>query len=1260
MELKLRVGELTAKEEAFRGLVRIDLNNLVKIGVREGEIVEIEGKRKTAAIALKAYPADIGLDIIRMDGITRRNAGVAVGEFVTVRKAEVKEAKKVVLAPAEAKIITAHPHYLKQSLLRRPLVKGDIIVPNPVSRRDEFLEALFGFDIEDFFFSPFPQVRLYVVNTEPSGIVVVTENTVIELLRERPKALEIEERGIPRVTWEDIGDLQEVKQKLREMIELPIRHPEVFERLGIDPPKGVLLYGPPGTGKTLLAKAVANESGAYFISISGPEVTSKWFGESEKKLRDIFEEASKNAPSIIFIDEIDAIAPKREEVVGEVEKRIVAQLLALMDGLKERGRVIVIGATNRPNALDPALRRPGRFDREIEVPPPDVNGRYEILVIHTRNMPINPFVKHYVIEELKEMNREDLIKKVEELKDENEIRMFIYKELEKEAPQIEKKLREKMLRWLAEITHGYVGADLAALAREAAMHALRRALPEIQKFKEEEEIPKEVLEKLFVTKEDFEYALKIVQPSAMREVFVEVPKVRWQDIGGLEEVKQALREAVEWPLKYRKYYEALGIKPPRGILLYGPPGTGKTLLAKAVATESGANFIAIKGPEIFCLDGNVPIISSLCGLEKISKFYEKVKEFSEVIKDKNLEILVPKKEILVPSLNNKTRVKKVYKLFVENVIKLKIEKNSQEIIVSANQPFLAYKNNEIKWIRAGELEEGDYIAYPVKIPSFNLEINLEVPKYKHLRIVKEDEDYYYVKIFSSKSITRLPKKLNEDVAEFLGWFAAEGSISKEKKTVYICNGNEENIKRIVELFSIFVDKERIKVDRKGKRVIVHSMPLIVFLEKIFEQNLERKARKVKVPSIIFKANEKIISAFLKGLYRGDGHIRKTKIELGTMSKNLARGVSYLLTILGIRHRVWKSNAYFVSIYGEEDIKEFLEKVFGEKRSFRKRKYYNARLIVPDVSSILRELKNKYNLRYEKELPEGLFEAVISKRTKARLKRLRNMIKVLEKFVKENDLKVLKFIVESPILWTRIVKKEKAEPRFMYDLETEDGIFVGGYYPLLLHNSKFVGESERMIREIFRKAREVAPCVIFIDEIDAIAPMRGLEVGTRVTENVVAQLLTEMSGIQELKDVVVIAATNRPDILDPAILRPGRFDRLIYVPPPDEKARLEILKIHTRNVPLAKDVDLKEIARKTENYSGADLEALVREAAILALREAIEKNKDPKEVRMKHFEIALEKVKPSISKEMIEFYKRFEERMKKRLIEEKERKEKYIG
>jgi transitional endoplasmic reticulum ATPase len=541
-----------------------------------------------------------------------------------------------------------------------------------------------------------------------------------------------------------------VIQKVREMIELPLRHPELFERLGVEAPKGVLLYGSPGTGKTLLARAVANESGANFISISGPEVMSKWYGQSEENLRKIFDEAEKNAPSIIFIDEIDSIAPKREEVTGEVERRVVSQLLALMDGLKKRGKVIVIAATNRPNALDPALRRPGRFDREIEIPVPDRNGRLEILKIHTRSMPMD-----------KDVN----------------------------------------LNWLSDITYGYVGADLWALAKEAAMSALRRVLPDI-KWKEESELPKEIMEKLIVMKEDFENALRIVEPSAMREVLVEIPRVKWEDIGGLEEVKQALIEMVEWPLKYNDSFERLGIRPPRGVLLYGPPGTGKTLLAKAVANESQANFISIKGPEL--------------------------------------------------------------------------------------------------------------------------------------------------------------------------------------------------------------------------------------------------------------------------------------------------------------------------------------------------------------------------------------------------------------------------------------------------------------------KSKWVGESERMVRELFKRAKQVAPCIIFFDEIDALAPRRGVAYGEHATESIVSQLLSEMSGLEELRGVVVIAATNRPDMVDPALLRPGRFDRQILVPAPNEKARLEILKVHTKNMPLEK-VDLKEIAKKTEGFTGADLEALVREAAMNSLRENIKS----KIVKNKNFDEALNNLTPSISKEVRDHYAKFLDRQRKvRTAEENE--QSYIG
>ena len=727
-EVILRVQE-ALPSHVGRGIVAIDMETKQRLGVTSGDIVEIEGKRKTAAIVWPAPVEDEGKGIIHMDSIIRSNAGVGIGDKVIVRKAEWKNAEKIVLAPASESevVIRGYEGYLHKHFMGRPFVKGDKV------------------------YIPFFRKSVYVVvSTKPSGIVRVSPHTEISVL-DKPVKIS----NVPSITYDDIGGLREQVQKIREMVELPLRHPELFRCLGIEPPKGVLLYGPPGTGKTLLAKAVANEANAYFIAINGPEIMSKFVGEAEERLRNVFEEAQENAPAIIFIDEIDAIAPKREDVLGEVERRVVAQLLTLMDGLESRGNVIVIAATNRPNAIDPALRRPGRIDREIELPVPDRNARKEILQIHTRNVPLDDDVN---------------------------------------------------LDWLADVTHGFVGADLSALVKEAAMKAIRRILPQIDL--DADEIPPEVLERLRVTKRDFEEALKEVRPSALREVFVEVPSVRWDDVGGLEDVKLRLREAVEYPLKNRDSFEAMGIRPPRGILLYGPPGTGKTLLAKAVATESEANFISVKGPEVL--------------------------------------------------------------------------------------------------------------------------------------------------------------------------------------------------------------------------------------------------------------------------------------------------------------------------------------------------------------------------------------------------------------------------------------------------------------------SKWVGESERAIREIFTKARQAAPCIVFIDEIDAIAPRRGGD-EAHVTDRVVNQLLTEMDGISELKDVVVIAATNRPDIIDPSLLRPGRFDRIIYVPPPDEKARLGILKVHTRGVPLAEDVDLEEIARETENYTGADLEALVREAALVALRR---NDMKPTKVTMDDFREAMQSVGPSLDKETVSFYEAFSkllsQRVVKRMLSKKRAEPDYIG
>ncbi|KUH33235.1 AAA family ATPase [Thermococcus celericrescens] len=786
-EVKLKVAS-AYQRDVGRGIVRIDRKSMREIGVQSGDIIEIIGTKNTAAVVWPAYPEDEGLGIIRMDGTIRKNSGVGLGDEVTVRRAEVKEAKKVIVAPTEP-IRFGHDfvEWFHSRLVGRPVVRGDYIKVGILGQELTFV----------------------VTATTPAGIVQITEFTEFTVSEKPVK--EVSKTAALGVTYEDIGGLKDVIQKVREMIELPLKHPEIFEKLGIEPPKGVLLYGPPGTGKTLLAKAVANEANAHFIAINGPEIMSKYYGESEERLREVFKEAEENAPAIIFIDEIDAIAPKREETHGEVEKRVVSQLLTLMDGLKSRGKVIVIGATNRPDAIDPALRRPGRFDRELEVGVPDKAGRKEILQIHTRGMPIEPeFRKGRVMEILEELERNDAYResaeralmKVKGAKDE-EIPEILRGIDEKLYDEVKARLIDALLEELAEVTHGFVGADLAALAREAAMAALRRLIKEGKIDFEAEHIPKEVLEDLRVTRKDFYEALKMVEPSALREVLLEVPNVHWDDIGGLENVKEELREAVEWPLKYPEAFLGLGITPPKGILLYGPPGTGKTLLAKAVANESEANFIAIKGPEVL--------------------------------------------------------------------------------------------------------------------------------------------------------------------------------------------------------------------------------------------------------------------------------------------------------------------------------------------------------------------------------------------------------------------------------------------------------------------SKWVGESEKNIREIFRKARQAAPTVIFIDEIDAIAPRRGTDVN-HVTDRLINQLLTEMDGIQENSGVVVIAATNRPDIIDPALLRPGRFDRLILVPAPDEKARLEIFKVHTRNVPLAEDVKLEELAKRTEGYTGADIEAVVREAAMLAMRRGLQEGvirpgmkadeiRGRVKVTMKDFEEAMKKIGPSVGEETIEYYRKIQEQFK---------------
>ncbi|MEC7100366.1 MAG: CDC48 family AAA ATPase [Candidatus Thermoplasmatota archaeon] len=524
--LTLRVAK-AIPSDVGHGRARVPFDN--DLNLKPGDIIEVSGERKTAAIVWRCRPEDANLGVIRVDGIIRKNAGVSLGDRVDIKKVETQPCQRLVLSPVMAKQQKVRfgpgiEGFARRGLNKRPVVAGDrIFIPGMTL----FAEAL-----------PFA-----IVSTKPKGIVQVLPDTDIVI---KEDAVDEEEQGdVQTISYEDIGGLGDQLQKVREMIELPLKHPILFRRLGIDPPRGVLLHGPPGTGKTLIAKAVASETNAHFTSINGPEIISKYYGESEKQLREIFEEAASNAPAIIFIDELDSIAPKREDVSGEVERRVVAQLLTLLDGMQGRDNVVVIGATNRQDAIDPALRRPGRFDREIEIGVPDKNGRAEIIEIHTRGMPISD---------------------------------------------------DFDVDWLLDNTHGFVGADISALVRESAMKALRRYLPEIDL--DEEQIPPEVLEKMAVIMADFRMAIKEIEPSALREIYLEVPEVSWNEVGGLQEIKDRLKESIEWPLTKPELFEHFGINPPRGIVLFGAPGTGKTLLAQAIANEAKANFITIKGPEL--------------------------------------------------------------------------------------------------------------------------------------------------------------------------------------------------------------------------------------------------------------------------------------------------------------------------------------------------------------------------------------------------------------------------------------------------------------------------------------------------------------------------------------------------------------------------------------------------------------------------------------------------------------------------------------
>ncbi len=1205
-EVILRVAEAYYRDVG-RGIARIDPEVMEKLGLKSGDVIEIIGKETVPAIVWPGYPEDRGTGTIRIDGSIRNNAGIGIGDRVKIRKVEAKPAEKVVLAPTEPVRLMGGENYLLRLLEGRPVKRGQKI------RVEVFGHVL----------------TFVIVSTKPSGVVIVNRGTLIEL---KEKPVEEIRRHVPSVTYEDIGGLKRELRLVREMIELPLKHPELFQRLGIDPPKGVLLYGPPGTGKTLIAKAVANEVDAHFIPVSGPEIMSKYYGESEQRLREIFEEAKENSPSIIFFDEIDAIAPKREEVTGEVERRVVAQLLALMDGLEARGNVIVIGATNRPDAVDPALRRPGRFDREIEIGVPDREGRKEILQIHTRGMPIEPdYNREDVLKVLRRMKEEgkdvdEFIKKVEGAISGEMVR--ILKEDESIFNDVRNRLIDLMLEDLADLTVGFVGADLAALAKEAAMHALRKRIEIGEIDVEAEEIPEEVLERLKVTKEDFLEALKNIEPSAMREVLVEIPKVTWDDVGGLENAKQELREAIEWPLKYPDLFRATGIKPPKGILLYGPPGTGKTLIAKAVANESNANFISVKGPELLSkwvgesITGDEIVLAKVNGKLKVlsaEELYNAWMNGEEIeipcIRFESDEIVFSKLERVARHV----RSTPIYEIRT---------KTGRSVKVTADHSIFTIRNGEIMPIKTSELKKGDCVLIPQYLPELH-----------------EDE---------VEGV-----KINDDLALLIGLYIAEGSMNKGR--VRIRTRDEKIIEKLNEIC------ERLGLDGKYYDDGSYHIKGLEFFEHF------GVGAKNKRLGDVLSLRRDLLAKVLQGYFSGDGsfylkdHERSAFIEAVTTSKQLANELLVALQRFGIvanlkvRRNRCGNYEYRILIGRTEFIRIFAEEIgFIQKgKMVRINEFLMSRRWTRGKTDVPAELVNCSSYAV----------GVLSGRVALKL---------------GYKVKALFFDKVSSI------RKLNRDDEFVYDLvEVVEGLnFIAG--GIVVHNS------EKHVREMFRKAKQVAPSILFFDEIDALAPRRGLGVDTHVTERVVSQLLTELDGIEELKDVFVIAATNRPDMIDPALLRPGRIERHIYIPPPDKEGRKEIFKIHLRGKPLAySDEDVKRaverlknklkdekvvkdlervknlkdvealsdeirrivenkvvdvvcewLAEKTEGYTGADIEAICREAGMLAIREKVrhemtkEESKEiAKVIRIgrRHFEKAMQKIKPSLTKEDLRRY-----------------------
>ncbi len=1204
-QLSLRVEE-PDPSHVGRNIITLDRQTKEALGVTSGDIIEIAGSQKTAAVIWPARQEDEGRGLIRMDNLIRRNAGVGLGEKVIVKKAEYSEAKKVILAPTqEIRIIASgYDRILKKNFIGRPLHKGDRV-----------LISVFG---SGFIYQ--------VVDTNPRGIIKVTDFTQF-ILKEEPVKDSL--GGIPRIAYEDIGGLEEQVQKVREMIELPMKHPEIFRKLGISPPKGVLLYGPPGTGKTLLAKAVANETQAHFISISSPSIMSKFVGEAEERIREVFKEAEKNAPSIIFFDEIDAIAPKRDEVVGEVERRVVAQILSAMDGMEARGQVIVIGATNRLNSIDEALRRPGRFDREIEIGVPSKKDRFQIFQIHTRGMPL---------------------------------------------------AKDVDLNYFSAITHGFVGADLEALAKESAMKALRRYLPKINL--EEETIPPEVLESLEVKREDFMNALKDVQPSALREVAIEVPNVKWDDIGGLEGVKAELKQAVEWPLKRPEVFQKMGIKPPRGILFYGPPGTGKTLLAKAVATESEANFISIKGPQLISMwvGESLPYDEQLLVFDGKKIFREQIGKIVEEKLDVQVVAFDSDGKVILSKISGHIKHRLNGKMLEVRT------KTGRRIRVTDKHSLFGLVDNEIQPVATGSLVSGEsVVAIPSRLPNIDLNFrcvnlfehfskdegyvlwgiqenlqravkelgletvakclgiskkylsdikglakrNLTISVHGFAKLVEEGfrPELGEVKIGVRGSRNRLPivLEVDESFCRLLGLFVAEGDYNNEIARITNCN-DEVRLDAVTT-----IQKLGVRVTLTDTSIIVNSYMFKRVLEKVF--GLQTGAFKKRAPEFLLGASNAQCNAFLKGYFSGDGSITRSErryvIEATTVSMGLADDLLYLLLKAGIvavhgEKKEWNGSiSYRVKIFGVENFRKFLLIGFIDSKRILAISWYISekgwsRSTVVSVNHKISELLESACGNYAKNQNVGV-------------SKLKEALCAVD--IERARYAALWKLIESDIYWDRVEEiNEVNYSGFVYDVSVEPcQNFVAGFGGIFAHNS------EKGIRKIFQRARQVSPVVIFFDEIDAVAARRGAMSDSGVSERMVNQLLTELDGVEELKGVVFIGATNRPDLIDPALLRPGRIDKIIHIPAPDRESRRHILSIHTANVPLAKNVSIDELADQTDGYSGADLEGLIREAALISIQES---NFKPSEIKLSHFEEAMKKIVPSISKETVEAYSAF--------------------